>query len=424
MRSALVTVLALAFCLAAALPARASDAAAICNPSGMLEDGTFVDMPLREIMDAMKRNDPPLLGRFPETDVERIGLHGDMDAEINELFLQRGWTDGLPIVPPTRERVMEMLSGTDRDRSEEVATLPPMNGIATVEKIAVNAVMAGCRPEHMPILIAAVEAVADPDFDLRGLATTTSPDVPCIILTGPIAKQIGLETGFGSMGRGKRGNNAIGRALNLVIHNVGGSRPGLTDMSCLGSPMEHGMLIVENPEGNPWPSLNVDLGLPADANAVTVMGAEGIRGAVAHGWDAAGIMKLMGEHLRGLAWQRPRWPVLLLVIPGDTAYQLSHEGYDKGRIRKELLEQNPIPREDYARWFANDFWAEGVRRTLEEHPDTPFVRGPVVDQFLIVYAGGQGMKNMIIPGWFGARRAVTREIRLPSGWDETVARIR
>ena len=416
MRCPRVTALALAFSLSAACPAWPSGVAEICNPSGMQEDGTFVDTPLRAIMEAQGRTDTPLLGRFPETDVERIELRGDPDGDVYELFLKRGWTDGLPIVAPTRERVMAMLRGTDRDRTEDVATLPPMNGIATVEKIAVNAVMAGCRPEHLPILIAAVEAVADPDFDLRGLATTTSPDVPCIILTGPLARRIGLETGFGSMGRGNPGNNAIGRALDLVIHNVGGSRPGLTDMSCLGSPMEHGMLIVENPDGN-GPSLNADLGLPPDADAVTVMGAEGIRGVVAHGWDAAGIMKLMGEHLRGLAWQRPRWPVILLVIPGDTSYQLSHEGYDRERIRRELLRRNPIPREEYARWFANDFWGEGVRRTLAEHPGDPVVYGPVVDQFLIVYAGGQGMKNMIIPGWFGAKRAVTREIRLPTDRD-------
>ena len=154
---------------------------------------------INSIMDSINKKEPPLAGQFPETDVEKITVTGDGAAVVNDLFYRRGWTDGLPIVVPTRARVQAMLQVTRRDRSEEVATLPPMNGIATVEKIAVNAVMAGCRPEHMPILLAAVEAVADPDFDLRGLATTTSPDVPCLIITGPIAKQIGLNTGTGVM---------------------------------------------------------------------------------------------------------------------------------------------------------------------------------------------------------------------------------
>jgi hypothetical protein len=393
----------------------------VCNPAGVRENGSFVDMSLRRVMDSIGKKEPPLAGQFPETDVEKIPVTENADAEINELFLKRGWTDGLPIIIPTRERVLAMLKGSRLDRSYEVATLAPMDGIATVEKIAVNAVMAGCRPEHMPILIAAVQAIADPDFDLRGLATTTSPDVPCIIITGPIAKEIGLNTGTNVMGRGNRGNAAIGRALILLVNNVGGSWPGVTDMSSLGSPAEHGMLVVENPDENPWPSLNVDLGLAPDANAVTVMGAEGWRGVIATGWDSAGVMRLMGAHMRGLAVQRPRWKTVLLIIPGDTAYQLSRAGYSKERIREELGRQNPIPREEFKAWFVNETWAEAARKTLDETPANEPVHAPAIDQFLILYAGGPGMKNMIVPGWFGAKKAVTREIVLPLNWSELVA---
>ena len=383
----------------------------IYNPSGVQEDGTFVDMPLRDIRDALGKTEPMLLGHFPETDLERISLHGPLDEEINALFLKRGWSDGLPIVAPTRERVRRMLQGTRRDRTDVVAVLPPMNGMATVEKIAVNAVMSGCRPEYMPVLLAAVDAVADPDFDLRGLATTTSPDVPCIIITGPIAKRLGLETDFGVMGRGNQGNNTIGRALQMIIHNVGGSRPGLTDMSCLGSPMEHGMLVVENPQNNPWPPFNEDVGLPSNADAVTVMGAEGYRGVVAHGLESADIIRLMGAHMKGLAWQRPRWSTILLVIPGETAWQLAHSGYTKERIRKELLQQNPIPREEFLRWFDSSRWGDDVEKVLAVGAENQPVQAPATDQLLILYAGGPGIKNMIIPGWFGARRAVTKRIQ-------------
>lgn len=393
----------------------------VCNPSGVREDGSFVDTALRNVMDSMGRTDPPLAGQFPETDVEKIAVSGNADVEINDLFLHRGWTDGLPVIVPTRERVLAMLKGTRLSRSEEVATLPPMNGIATVEKIAVNAVMAGCRPVHLPILIAAVQAVGDPDFDLRGLATTTSPDVPLIIITGPIAKQIHLNTGSGVMGRGNRGNACIGRALQLIINNVGGSWPGVTDMSCLGSPAEHGMVVVENPDNNPWPSLNEDLGLPAETNAVTVMGAEGMRGIIAHGWEAKDVIRLFGQHLRGLAFQRPRWTTVLLIIPGDTAYQLSRAGYTKERIREELLRQNPVPRKEYAAWFASDHQGRDAQRILAENPGAEVIQTPRIDQFLILYAGGPGMKNMIIPGWFGSKKAITRTITLPPDWEAVVA---
>jgi hypothetical protein len=147
------------------------------------------------------------------------------------------------------------------------------------------------------------------------------------------------------------------------------------------------------------------------------MGAEGCRGVVAHGWDAAGVIRLMGQHLRGLAYQRPRWSTVLLIIPGDTAQQLAQAGYTKDRIRDELRRQNPIPRAEYAAWFGNDYWSQGVKQTLAEQPGDGPVLAPAVDQFLILYAGGPGMKNLIVPGWFGAKRAVTREIVLPPDWD-------
>jgi hypothetical protein len=181
------------------------------------------------------------------------------------------------------------------------------------------------------------------------------------------------------------------------------------------------MVVVENPDDNPWPSLNVDLGLPAEANAVTVMGAEGWRGVVANGWEARDVIRLMGQHLRGLAFQRPRWSTVLLIIPGDTAYQLSHAGYTKERIRKELLGENPVPRQAFAAWFSNETWRQDVQDILAKHPQADTIDTPVIDQFLIVYAGGPGMKNMLVPGWFGAKRAVTRKIVLPPNWDAVVA---
>src|SRR5712692_4138905 len=151
----------------------------------------------------------------------RFQVEDDYPA-INELYMERGWTDGLPIVPPTEEHVEEFLCRTDRDRREVVAVLPPRQGEATAEKLAINAVMAGCRPEYFPVLLAAVEAVAEPPFNLDAVQATTHPVTPLLIVNGPVAKEIGLNAGYNAFGQGFRANLTIGRALRLVLTNIGG----------------------------------------------------------------------------------------------------------------------------------------------------------------------------------------------------------
>jgi len=293
-----------------------------------------------------------------------------------------------------------------------------------VEKIAANAVMAGCRPEYMPVLIAAVQAVADPAFDLTGLSTSTSPDVPLIIITGPITEQLGLNAGGNVMGRGNRGNSTIGRALQLIINNIGGSRPKINDMSVLGSPAEYGMVLLENTRDNPWTLFNEDLGLPKDVSAVTLMGAGGEHTIIGHGWDAQGILELMGRHMHGFAYQRPYWNTMLLVVATDTGHQLAKAGYDKAKIRDFLMKSNPMDRKAFADWFA-DFRMDDWRKILEEREGQQTIYCPVIDNFMILYAGGPGgMKNKLIPGWLFSTGPVTRRIELPRNWDERLKELK
>ena len=245
----------LSFLFAAGLflmpPAQAASLT-VCNPAGQSEDGVYVDTILASSSGTAVD--------FPRADTETIEAAGDGLEAFNALFLARGWGDGLPLVPPTPERVKAMLAGYDLPDDFPIATLPPLDGVATVGKIAVNAVMAGCEPRHMPLLVAAVEAVSQPEFDLRGVATTTNPDSVLVIVSGPIVKRLGINAGTNTFGRGNRANACIGRALHLIINNVGGSRPGITDMSTLGQPGDFAMFLAENADASPWPPFHTEYG--------------------------------------------------------------------------------------------------------------------------------------------------------------------
>jgi hypothetical protein len=381
------------------MAAPASTYVEVYNPAGIREDGAYIDKLLTQIIKDTGMRGPQLAGAFPAGRTERLKVRQDAPAEINELFYRRGWTDGLPIVIPTVDRVRRMLRGTDFGPETLVALLDPMQGQATVEKIAVNAVMAGCKPEYMPVLIAAVEALANPAAGLKGLATTTSPDAPLLILTGPIIRELDLNAGTNSMGRGRQANAAIGRALQLIINNLGGSWPGVTDMSTLGNPAEYSWVVAENAALNPWTSLNADLGLPQSASVATVFGAEGIRGIIAGGRSSEDWLKLVAAHAEGLAAQRPHWPMVLLIIASDTAAQLKRDGWDKDSIRAAILK------------FCNAHHPEeGTGPRSAAQPSAPRFS---IDHFLILVAGGTGEKSMLIPGWLGASGPVSKPIRVP-----------
>jgi len=399
-----------------------NDFVEVYNPAGIRENGVYVDKLLAKTMKETKRKGPILAGSFPEVKIEKVKIKSDAATDVYNLFYKRGWTDALPIVAPTPDKVKAMLSGTDLDPRFVVAVLDPMKGQATVEKIAVNAVMAGCQPEYMPVLIAAVEALADSAFDLKGMSNTTSPDTPFLILTGPIITDIDFNVDTNTMGRGRRANSTIGRAINLIINNVGGAWPGINDLSGIGLPAEYGMVVGENTaEYNPWPSLNSDLGFSKTSNVVTLMGAEGIRGVVGIGRTPEGFLQLVAEHMSGLAAQRPRWPVVALLIARDTAIELAKAGYTKESIREGILKYGSIPFSKYKERFSIPRWSNEIQNAevIATSPDE-MIPQPTIDQFIILVAGGSGEKSMIIPGWFGATKAVSKEIRLPANWQEVI----
>ena len=195
-------------------------------------------------------------------------------------MFERGWTDGLPVVPPTPERVARMLAGTTRDPADIVAVVPPDLVECTVEKVAINAVMAGCKPEYLPVVITAVEAACTDEFNIHGLLATTYFSSPVMVVNGPITKAIGMNAGINVLGQGNRANATIGRALQLVVRNVGGGRPGGVDRATLGNPGKYTFCFAEDEAGSPWEPLHVERGLAPDASAVTLFAGDGVRGMV------------------------------------------------------------------------------------------------------------------------------------------------
>ena len=202
-------------------------------------------------------------------------FEADDDFEkLNELYLERGWGDGLPIVPPSLERVERMLMYCDRPWAEPVAKIAPRNGEATPLRLAVNAVMAGCRPQYFPLVVLAIEAMCEEPFYLYRTQATTHLCAPLTIVNGPVAQELGINSGYNAFGPGTHSNATIGRAIRLALVNIGGAIPGQGDLATFGSPAQYTYRVAENETESPGEPLHVRRRFPADATTVTLVGAE------------------------------------------------------------------------------------------------------------------------------------------------------
>ncbi|MFZ9529277.1 MAG: hypothetical protein ACO271_06745 [Burkholderiales bacterium] len=228
-----------------------------------------------------------------------LEMPDDIDA-INRLYRERRWGDGLPIVPPSAARVDRMLAHSGRGRHELVARVAPGFGAATVERIAINAVMAGCDPEYLPVLIAATEAIADAEFNLQGIQATTNPVAVWLVLNGPISKRLQVNATFNCIGQGNWANATLGRAMRLILQNIGGAWPGEMDRATHGQPGKFTFCCAENEENHPWQPLHVERGFAAGDSTVTVVGAEGTMNINTHARFAAEL----ADQQRIRAWRR------------------------------------------------------------------------------------------------------------------------
>jgi hypothetical protein len=332
------------------------------------------------------------------------------DEDDAEACYARGWSDGLPVVAPTPERVLRMLSGTTRPPSEIVAIVPPDLAECTVEKVAINAVLAGCKPEYLPVVLAAVEAACTDDFNIHGVLATTHFVGPVVIVNGPIARDIDMNWGLNALGQGNRANATVGRALQLVIRNVGGGRPGGVDRATLGNPGKYTFCFAEDEVGSPWESLAVERGLAAGRSAVTLFAGEGVRGVVDQlSRDPESLARSFAACLRTVAHPKAvgRWDALLVVCP-EHARTFRAAGWSKAQLRSRLDELLTLAPEEVLRDV--DGCAEGLLPSQATGPSKKFRD----DGLLIAHAGGQaGMFSAIIGGWTGGpggSRPVTREV--------------
>ena len=263
---------------------------------------------------------------------------------VDRLFYQRGWTDGLPIIPPTPERYRALLGDLDPD--ELLGLVEPRLGRATVGKAVANAVMAGCRPEHVPVVVAATRAMCDPRFNLKALQSTTHPCTVMCLVGGPICDEIDLNASYNAMGQGQRANAVIGRAIRLILTNIGGAAPGVLDRSTMGSPAKYSFCFAENSEANPWETFHAELGLDEDASHVTVFGAEGPHNVNDHhgrtGEDIlltiAGTLASPGANNFYLGGQA------VVVLGPEHAEVIARDGFSKADVKRYLSERAIIPR--------------------------------------------------------------------------------
>ena len=333
-----------------------------------------------------------------------------LDA-VNRFLAERDWSDGIPVMPPTPEAVERILNGTKRAPQDVVMVMEPGFGLATVEKIAINAVMAGCRPEQFPVLLAAIDCLAKPEMNHRDMQVSGHTEAPIILVNGPIAKKAGLNVGTTAMGPGviNSANTAIGRALRLCLINIGYCNAGAGDPNFVGLPSKFGMCIAENEEDSPWGGLHVSRDFQPEDSCVTVAVAYNpITVNNAYGHTGESILASIADTLRSacLAWRFPaQW---VLVIGPEHAITLKEDGWTRRGMQDYLMENASRPLSELIRL--------GVAQGPEKPGDDQLVRrcAREADDIWIVMGGGTGGRNSAIIDTTGYR-VRTRKIEMAGG---------
>lgn len=345
--------------------------------------------------------------RPAETKLHRVS--DDPDA-IYEYALQHGWTDGLPVIPPTPARVRRMLAAVDTKPDSVVARVDPRSAAATVERIAINAVMAGCLPEYLPVLIAAVEAVCDPSFNLHGIQATTNPVAPLLIVNGPIRHAIGINSGRNALGPGARANATIGRALRLILLNIGGAIPGVVDKAILGMPGKYTFCVGENEEESPWEPLHLERGFRREESTVTAVGAQGTNNVLCLSGAAEATLLLAADALATMGHNNVligKGNPVVFFTPGH-ARIFREQGFStKQSVKEFLFEHSQIPADRFP-----------PQEVLPTHPmaERALRNGKVCvarrqEDILVVVAGGPEPYHTTLCPSFGETWAVTKRIR-------------
>jgi len=378
-------------------------------PAAQRASGEWIDDTLKQrLRERGLLAKAPLAGDFPRNRVEVI-RGNDAWRRANELFYLRGWTDGLPIVPPEVGRVEQMVEHSGLPRDHIVAELEPLGGVATIEKIAINAVMAGCAPEHISILVILTEAIATPEFNLRGVQMTDENVTPLLIFSGAISHQLNINSGFGALGPGWQANAVIGRALRLIMHNLGGGWPGAVSLAGLGQPGRYSLCFAENGTLNPWEPLHVELGFDAAASTVTLMRAESVVN-ITGGLEE--IASVMGSAVSQFSLMHGG--KVAVVLAPYVARGLAADGWSKHDVKRWLYENGCVSTAQWEGWWtrktlASHQWPQWVI-SAASHGAIPAVEKP--DDISVVIAGGDLHipQQVYLPTWGFPSCRITRPI--------------
>jgi hypothetical protein len=346
-----------------------------------------------------------------------VAVPDDLD-EFQSFAGARGWSDGLPLVPPTATRVEAMLAGIDRPAGDELGPFPPNDGAATLELIAANAVMAGCRPDHFPFVVAAIEVILEPAYNIAGIQSTTNAATPFLVVNGPVGSADDFNGGGNALGQGARGNAAVGRAVRLAMVNIGGGVPRVRDMATLGQPGKYTLCLRENEEESPWEPYHVERGFAPDDTTVTAHSVTGTQTI----FD--GCSKTADELLKNFVsstayvgmhnMQMGGGPVITLCV--DHARIFADAGYTKAGLKQLLFEQARMPVDK----FPDDIFKYMVqrKRPRELWDDPPDGLIPLADSpetIKIFVAGGPGPHSMLMPrSSIGVRASITKQVHLPA----------
>lgn len=333
---------------------------------------------------------------------------GDL-KEVNRFFYRRGWTDGFPIIPPTEDEVAEMMKGTDLPPDHMVGKVIPRLGKATIEKIAINAVMAGALPTYMPLLITAVEILQMPEAGFGTWEVSTGSWIPFWIINGQVRHDLHINSGQGVFSPGDIANATIGRAMSLIIKNIGGARKGIEDMGIFGNPGKYTMVLAENEEASPWEPLHVQQGFKKEDNTVTVSFPNSVYHTGPFGSDAKGILNGITATARGTN--------LTIVIQPQHARSLGEEGWTKKQIAEFVSEYTRMPAYKTAAYYM-DWNPKRARPPFNPEDSVRMIPSP--NSIRIVVAGGAG--GLMIDLISGGGAWTTKKVTLPANWDKLVAR--
>ncbi len=358
--------------------------------------------------------------RTPVVDVDAAD-----EAEFQRVALENGWSDGLPVIAPTRERVAAMLTTVDASPELSLGRIPPAGHGATLDALAANAVMAGCEPRWFPIVLAAVSAALDPGFNLESMVPTTHPVSTFVCVNGPAGRDHGFNSGGNALGPGNAANATTGRALRLILQNVGGGRAPEVDRSTQGGPAKYTYCVAENEAANPWTPLHVERGFDRDDSVVTVFGAAGPANIVDYVSDnPEGILYSAAGTIAGTGSNNAYYMgELVLLLSPEHANTIASAGWNKSDVRGFLYDIARNSLRDLKRggMWGMQYWPPWFTTVDDDHR-LPLVRHP--DDIVIIVLGGSGRQSCVLHAWTGTTAGVSRPV-LTEGLDVlTVAHAR